>query len=442
MKYSVYNNIINIDNNTYLYNYFSGALISIDNKTKNKLHGADRSLTFDEKIFSDDEIAVLKKCSFIVSDEVDELKQYLELKQQCINNDKVLRLTIAPTLDCNFCCSYCFEEHRKGIMTKSVQDRICNWIDESLKSGKYTYLNVTWFGGEPLMCVNIVQELSDRFIEICNRYEIKYISAIITNGYLLKSINGANFIERCHISSVQITIDGTENVHNKRRILLGNKKGTYREIIDGINAISNCGCKIKIRINLDRINNQIIKEICFQLEKDILDKKNVFPYIAKLFCMDDLNSGFEDRLLPSEEYVNSAIAFEVLAKKAGFNVERKTLMPKVKIWFCAAPYGHSLVIDPDGDFYYCWNDIGIKEYRIGSLFEEDNKQFEKQRNLWNKYSYEFHNDCLKCKSFVICAGGCAREKVRSDKNYSCDDYSICSDILIKNYIIAQNKMEV
>ena len=65
----------------------------------------------------------------------------------------------------------------------------------------------------------------------------------------------------------------------------------------------------------------------------------------------------------------------------------------------------------------------------------------KEANPDKKYSYEFHEDCKNCKSFVTCAGGCVREKVRSDKNYSCDDYSVCSDFLIKNYITSMYLQE-
>lgn len=434
MKYSFYNSIIIVNEKKYLYNSFSGALIGLDDKTSEKLRNADTNEKFDESCFLDDELYTLKKCSVIVPDELNEIEKYLELKKAKIENDKIFRLTIAPTLNCNFRCHYCFEEHQNKKMSAEVQDTLCKWIKQELTDNNYSALSVTWFGGEPLMCTDTIIDLSARFLRICDQLRINYFSSIITNGYLLNSIDAKDFIAKCKINTMQITIDGTEEIHNKRRILYKSNIGTYNEIIKGINSISSCDCKIKIRINLDKANNHIIKETCNQLKENIVDKHNVYPYLAKLFCMDDLNAGLEDKLLHNEEYIQAAIGFSNFAKEAGFNVSEKVFIPKLKIWFCPAPYGHSKVIDPDGYIYYCWNDIGIKEYSAGSIFMEENEEFKKQAALWKKYAYEFHEDCIKCKSFVTCAGGCAREKVRADKNYSCDDYSICSDMLVKNYI--------
>jgi len=177
-----------------------------------------------------------------------------------------------------------------------------------------------------------------------------------------------------------------------------------------------------------------LKETAEQLKQNIIHKEYVAPYIAKLFCMSDLNSGIEGILLHTEEYISSVIEFSDMMEKASFSANKENLIPKYKPWFCAAPFGNSLVIDPNGNIYRCWNDIGIEKYRTGSLVESDNVEFEKQRKLWYEYGHSFHEDCLKCKSFVLCAGGCVRERVHSKKPYSCSDYAICVDKTLSNYI--------
>ena len=62
-----------------------------------------------------------------------------------------LDLTIAPTLKCNLCCPYCFEENKPlFVMDKAICDKIVKFIKKHNFAKK---IRITWFGGEPLLCV-------------------------------------------------------------------------------------------------------------------------------------------------------------------------------------------------------------------------------------------------------------------------------------------------
>ena len=93
-------------------------------------------------------------------------------------------LTIAPTLACNFGCDYCFENSQSHRMSESTQDTLLRFSDEHVRDAKQ--MLITWFGGEPTLCLDIIEKLQENFIELATKHRIALLpSSIITNGYLL-----------------------------------------------------------------------------------------------------------------------------------------------------------------------------------------------------------------------------------------------------------------
>ena len=68
-------------------------------------------------------------------------------------------LTIAPTLACNFGCDYCFQGHDKpsGSMSSEVQNSIIALLRSVAPTIKR--LHVSWYGGEPLLKLDIIEHL-------------------------------------------------------------------------------------------------------------------------------------------------------------------------------------------------------------------------------------------------------------------------------------------
>ena len=93
------------------------------------------------------------------------------------NQRSFMHLTIAPTMECNFNCFYCFETNKpKGKMTPEVMDSIIKYI-ESMPSLEKIYL--TWFGGEPLLAI----ELMELFYAKLTQHSFKsFDSNVITTG--------------------------------------------------------------------------------------------------------------------------------------------------------------------------------------------------------------------------------------------------------------------
>ena len=142
-------------------------------------------------------------------------------------------------------------------------------------------LYVTWFGGEPLIGMPVIEELSRQLIELCEEKEITYSAGIVTNGYLLTKEN-AERLKECQVGRVQITIDGPKEIHDVRRPLV-NGNGTYDIIMKNIMDVKEV-LPISLRINVDYDNiAEANKVMNFLREKDML--KYVSPYLE--MCIRD-----------------------------------------------------------------------------------------------------------------------------------------------------------
>lgn len=86
----------------------------------------------------------------------------------CSANDRV-SLTVCPTMGCNFDCPYCFENHRPGRMSPQTQDEVTAMAERMLEASNAKMLEVTWFGGEPLLMPDIIEALTGRLTALAEQ---------------------------------------------------------------------------------------------------------------------------------------------------------------------------------------------------------------------------------------------------------------------------------
>jgi len=151
---------------------------------------------------------------FILPGYIDEAAALKERNHAGISSQNCFDLILLPTMDCNFNCFYCFENHRAGVMKPEIQDRIKKWGQKTVPVFKN--LNLSWFGGEPLLCPDIIAELSGFFKDLCKRNNTGFYNIITTNGYLL-SREIVDLLKNAGIKTFNITVDGPPIWHNRFR---------------------------------------------------------------------------------------------------------------------------------------------------------------------------------------------------------------------------------
>lgn len=402
-KYSIF--IEEIDDKFLIYNTLSGAFATLNKETKN-IYDNIENLNIDD-LNSDDKETVsnLYGQSFIVKKELDEYKLVSVLGQKQKYNSKYLNLTIAPTMNCNMNCPYCYEKKEQGMMSDDIINSLESFVEKQFKNRKYLGLDISWYGGEPLMAKEAIIKISEKLISLCNKYDVLYASRIVTNGTLLSEGYATILKDECRVSEIQITLDGSAETNNARR-LLKNKDDSFNKIIDGILTADKVGLSVSIRVNIDKTNVNEIDEIIDIIKSHgLIDKQNIYLYFAPVVASTDKCSTFSSTCYSMAEF--GEIDFEIAKRMYNNNV--KPQYPSTRFLSCAAVSDNNFVIDPKGYLYRCWDDIEDMDRTIGNL----NDGVEVNSVFLEWLSLDDEDKCKECDKFPICQGGCPYLRIKT-----------------------------
>lgn len=256
-KFSIYNFI---SSNNIIFNFFTGHMCwNQSNKSWHDLFEIEKY----REIFLDG--------GFYVPINRQE-KQISKLRNLQLKYDSTLRLTIYPTEQCNFRCTYCYEKFENKVMNEETEDYLIDFVRKNIH--KYTGIEVTWFGGEPLLEYERILSISRKLIDICKRTSRIYRASCITNGYLL-DLPLFQQLLRCKVTTFMITLDGPAEYHDSVR-KKANGAGTFNTIYHNLESISkNCKMfyRVKVRVNISWKSLDFLKDYLDFLEKKFGNNK-------------------------------------------------------------------------------------------------------------------------------------------------------------------------
>lgn len=339
--------------------------------------------------------------SFLIDRDLDEV-ELLKLRNKIGRfSTEYLGLTIIPTLACNFDCTYCYEkDSRSESMDKSVEKALTDFVSHKMETSRK--LSVTWFGGEPLLKIDVIERLSSIFEKICNANSATFLpQKMITNGYLLSKKN-AKTMNSLNITTAQITLDGPADVHDKRRHLK-NGCGTYDTIVSNIRDASEY-IDITIRINADRNNCHSISELLDNLQKNgILDVASL--YVGRVCASTEACHGIAKNCFDVKEF--AAVVMDETTKRTR-NRSLSLYPSQTHFGVCCADSLNAYVVSPSGALFKCWSQAGFDErHSIGTVFNEEKYPYQ-VKNLTSYLNWDPFGKkaCVRCKYLPICGGGC------------------------------------
>lgn len=355
--------------------------------------------------FTDEEAELVKQLQygqFVCSEHLDEVKGLKfrhNLDRYSISG---LGLTIAPTLACNMACDYCYEANKKGRMSAQTIEKLVEFVEN--RANGLLGLDVTWYGGEPLLAMDIIEDLSETFMDLGKEYKFDYKASIITNGYLLTP-EITDKLLKYNIKSMQITLDGPSRIHNQRR-KLKNGKPSFETIVKNMQSVAD-KLKIGIRVNIDkRFNREDISELLTELTDAGLRDK-VGMYFGHLEAYTQVCSNIAESCYDTIEFSKIEIEFYQLLLEYGFDIFH---LPSPTTTFCMAQGVNSFLIDPEGHLYRCYNHVGDHDKSMGTIGEQINYMHPRFMDFFDFTPFENEN-CIECKFLPICMGGCPARRI-------------------------------
>jgi uncharacterized protein len=341
---------------------------------------------------------------FVVRAGLDEVKRLRVRFMKAKYDPRNLYLTILPTTGCNLACVYCYEQQKSQGMTPEVVQATEALVEGHLDSVRS--LGVTWYGGEPLLMPQMIEQLSRSFVRRCEEKGIAYVARMVTNGTLLDS-GTVDLLVACHIRRLQVTIDGPREVHDARRFYRRGRAPSFDDIIEGL---ANCKGKIPVgvRINIDWTNLDGYERLVEFLEGEGLlgGESGNFVSLGMVKPWTDGVGTCGRELLSFVEFGQLVDRFQdYLEQRNLIQVTTEGLAPSAP---CGAVNLYNYLVCPDGTLKKCWIHPTLDGVRVGDVQQGLDLSLPTTVD-WLGYDPTLDPACAACALLPACAGGCPYE---------------------------------
>lgn len=426
MKLSKFNVLVKPqgrDDLTILYNTFHDHRLVIENgdvDLHQLFHKVEEKTELSEAEMEN--IPLLKDLGIILSDDEDERKTFDTWYQEKIQGaHDLLHVTLVLTMACNLRCPYCFEKEmldNSRKMSRETADEIIAWIKKRMESTQAQQLEVTYFGGEPLMNKEILYHISSQLKDYSQGKNIHYEGGMISNGVLM-SPEVSQQLRKVGLTWVKITLDGEKSQHDLTRIS-AKGKGSFD----------------KIWFNLEHCNDQLEGEepLTILLGGNFSDESfysfynligeiaesNFRSYLGPInfkpiqdFTMKDNSEGKKCGGACSTKCFDDNNTRKMILLRNALKAADLEPVDHLNLGPCDFFRGDSFSIGLDGSIYTCPADFDIAEHAVGHVSKAKTLPEHKiQHEQWFAVK-AWTEECYNCSFLPVCVGGC-QAKAYSD----------------------------
>ena len=313
---------------------------------------------------------------------------------------------------CNMRCGYCFagegEYHgERAIMSYDTGRRALDWLIEN--SGTRHNLEVDFFGGEPLLDLDVVKQLvayGRSHEKECGK---NFRFTLTTNGLLLDD-DTIEFLNR-EMGNVVISLDGRKDVNDNMR-KMPDGGGTYDAILPAFKKLvaSRGQRDYYVRGTYTHYNTDFASDVIHMADLGFKEL-SIEPVVAPPDAPYALKESDIPKLLSEYE----RLACEMLERKREGKGRDFTFYhymidltggPCIVKRVSGCGVGTEYVaVTPTGDLYPCHQFVGEERFLLGNIYDGiTNDSICDEFKSCNVYS---HEECADCFAKLYCSGGCA-----------------------------------
>lgn len=413
----------------------SGAVHVVDELAYDIISDIDKGLGLDEiigkypDIESDEIRTVYEEIYDLISQDIlfskDIYESYANGFRSTQKVIKALCLHIAH--DCNLACKYCFADEgeykggKRELMSYEVGKAAIDFLIQASDGRKN--LEVDFFGGEPLMNLQVVKDLVVYARSLEKPHNKKFRFTLTTNGVLLNN-DIYEFLNK-EMSNIVLSIDGRKEVHDAMRPFR-NGKGSYDYILPKYkDFVESRGHKDYYVRGTFTANNTDFYDDFISMLKEGFKRISIEPAVS--FDGEDFSLTEEQLPVIFREYDKLA---KYLAEE---NTDENLLFFHFMLDLTGGPCmakrlsgcgsgTEYLAVTPTGELYPCHQFVGNEDFLLGNVFDGINRsEILKDFDRINVYTKE---DCKTCFAKFYCSGGCASNAYNATGNlYGCHDMS-------------------
>ena len=222
--------------NSYVYDRQTNSVVKITPEEYNELQMVER-----EELAEDQSAAISKyqRYGFLMPSTLKEICHPQTHNMPHFLENRLFQLILQVTQRCNLRCAYCVYSGKYINRLHNTADMDFTTAREAIdmhlaKSGESPYINLSFYGGEPLLNFGLIQKCVEYIKNSCDK-EIRF--GITTNGTLF-SDKIIDFLCQNNFD-ILISLDGSKEEHDMNR-KFKNGKGSFDVIIKNILRIKEC----------------------------------------------------------------------------------------------------------------------------------------------------------------------------------------------------------